>query len=75
MWRSFFLAVGVFSLLLGAECLAVETVTFKAKTRNGQVIEPAKTVQTPPWAPWSFMGVGAVVVLYSITLPKRAGKE
>ncbi|MEM1304639.1 MAG: hypothetical protein AAGG46_07065 [Planctomycetota bacterium] len=74
MWRSFFLAVGVFTLLVGAECLAVEQVTFKPKTRGGQVVEPAKTVQTPPWAPWSLMGGGAVVVLYSFTLPKRVSE-
>lgn len=71
MWRSFFLAIGVFTILLGAECLAVETVTFKPKTSNGQVVEPARTVRTPEWAPWSLMGAGAVVVLYSFTLPKR----
>ena len=74
MWRSFFLAIGVFTLLLGAECLAVESVTFRAKTRGGQVVEPAKTMTTPPWAPWSLMGAGAVVVLYSFTIPKRVSE-
>ena len=30
-------------------------------------------VVPPEWAPWSLMGAGAVVVLYSFTIPKRVG--
>ena len=71
MWRSFFLAMGVFSLLLGAECLAIEQATIKPRIQGGQVIRPEKTVQPPDWAPWSLMAGGAVIVLYTFTLPRR----
>ena len=27
----------------------------------------------PDWAPWSLIGAGAVVVLYSFTIPRRVG--
>ena len=30
-----------------------------------------KELQPPEWAPWSFMGAGAVVLLYSFSIPRR----
>lgn len=71
MWRSFFLAMGVFTLVLGAECLAIERATLKPQVRGGQVVKAARTVEPPEWAPWSLMAGGAVIVLYTFTLPRR----
>ena len=71
MWRSFFLAIGAYSLLLGVEALAVETAVLKPKTENGQIIAASKEVTPPEWAPWSLMAGGAVIVLYSFTIPRR----
>ncbi len=71
MWRSFFLAVGVYCCLLGVEALAVE----KAVLKRDITVEGKQTTQQeiapPEWAPWSMMAGGAVVMLYSFTLPRR----
>jgi hypothetical protein len=71
MWRSFFLAVGAYVCILGVQALAVERAVLKAdvasKSSFGSEIVP------PDWAPWSLLGAGAVVVLYSFTIPRRVG--
>lgn len=71
MFRSLFLALGAYSCLLGVEALAVERAVLK-KPENGGPSAEEKVVAPPDWAPWSLMGGGAVVVLYSFTIPRRA---
>ena len=69
MWRSLFLAVGVFTLVLGLECLLIDRATLISNrdTTNQEFSEMAP----PDWAPWSLMSAGTIVILYSFTLPKR----
>ena len=82
MWRALFLAIGISLFLLGVECLAVSKFTLKA--REKQVKVEQQTLQSPPLAPvrrrelvvgdhapWSLMGLGAVVVIYAFDLPQR----
>lgn len=72
MWRSLFLALGAYSVLLGAEALAVEKAVLKPKTDPaGRVLEAGQEVIPPEWAPWSLLAGGAVIVLYSFTIPRR----
>ena len=72
MWRSLFLALGVYSCLLGVEALALEKAVIK-KPVKGEASQYVEEDLVPPdWAPWSLMGGGAVVVLYSFTIPRRA---
>ncbi len=73
MWRSFFLALGAYCCLLGVEALAVERAVVKGGT--DQYGQPAgvREVVPPDWAPWSMMGGGAIVMLYSFTVPQRVG--
>jgi len=82
MWRAMFLAAGLYTMILGAECLAVEQVKLKLHEdpppapQSAWPGEPPKAgppmVLAPPrWAPWSLMSVGAVVCLYSFTIPRR----
>jgi hypothetical protein len=66
MWRSFFLALGVFLFILGAEALVVE----RAVLNRGES-QTAADIVPPEWAPWSLLSAGAVVVLYSFTVPKK----
>jgi hypothetical protein len=73
MWRAFFLAVGAYCCLLGVEALAIEQAVLKANAQGGQQVAAGRTITPPDWAPWSLMGAGAVVVLYSFTIPKRVG--
>ena len=79
MWRAFFLAIGCFVIILGAECLCVEKVSLKMRDdppppsifdAQPKLGDP-KEVVPPPWAPWSLMASGAVMCLYSFTIPRR----
>jgi hypothetical protein len=49
--------------------LAVERAVLKKP--EGDTAAVQRVVAPPDWAPWSLMGGGAVVVLYSFTIPKR----
>ena len=69
MFRSLALALGVYSCLLGVEALAVERAVLK-KPEGVQAAEQ-KVIVPPQWAPWSLMAGGAVVILYTFTLPRR----
>ena len=84
MWRAFFLAVGVYLILLGAECLGVEKFVLKDRQPVVQqnqfpvlfgppqpLVGPQRELVPPPWAPWSLMSTGAVVCLYSFSIPHR----
>ena len=82
MWRSFFLAAGVYCCILGAQCLAVDRAVLTSKepapsrwmnvNLTGGSLTRNKEIAPPDWAPWSFISLGAVTLLYSFTLPKRA---
>jgi hypothetical protein len=80
MWRSLFLAIGVFLVILGVECLGVAQFTLKLRddaTASTSIFDATpvlgsqKQITPPPWAAWSLMSTGAVVCLYSFTIPKR----
>ncbi|HCK42068.1 MAG: hypothetical protein CMJ72_03205 [Planctomycetaceae bacterium] len=72
MWRSLFLALGAYTCFLGVEALALEKAVLK-KPIPGKPNQHTKQDLVPPdWAPWSLMSGGAVVVLYSFTIPRRA---
>jgi len=68
MWRSFFLAIGAYCCLLGVEALAVEKAVLKDPSKPQSTW---REVAPPEWAPWSLLGTGAVVMLYSFTIPQR----
>lgn len=68
MWRSFFLAVGAYTCLLGFEALAIQKAVLKPQMRGEQIVTPARDLTPPDWAPWSLLAGGTVVVLYSLTL-------
>ena len=73
MWRAFFLALGAYCCLLGVEAMAVERAVLKVDPQSTQAprwreINPSKE------SPWIMMTSGAVVMLYSFTIPQRVGK-
>src|SRR5204863_8526788 len=70
MWRAFFLAVGMFLLVLGAECMAIDqaTITNPGEEEAGPTVV---TVTPQDWVPWSLVSAGAVTMLYSYTLPQK----
>lgn len=71
MWRSFFLAVGVYTCLLGLEALAINKAVLKPHVRAGQVVRPARDLVPAEWTPWSCLAGGTIVVLYSLTLMRQ----
>jgi hypothetical protein len=80
MWRALFLAVGFFVIILGVECLGVERVNLKVRDDPPAPTSPfdigpkegaQRTLVPPPWAPWSLLASGAVMCLYSFTIPRR----
>ncbi len=73
MWRSLFIALGAYCCLLGVEALALEKAVLKRAEGASTEITQQEIVP-PDWAPWSLMACGAVVVLYSFTIPKRVKK-
>lgn len=77
MWRAMFLAVGLYAVLVGAECLVVEKAVLAQREEPAPGAASIETGRKrefvpPDWAPWSLMSTGAVTMLYSITLPKKA---
>lgn len=71
MWRSLFLAFGAYTCLLGVEALAIEKAVFKKPAQGESRLIQRDEIVPPEWAPWSLMASGAVVVLYSFTIPRR----
>ena len=65
MWRSLFLAVGIFSLVLGLESLLIDRAT--VVTNRDSASQSISELIPPPWAPWSLMSAGAIVILNSFT--------
>jgi hypothetical protein len=77
MLRAFFLAIGIFAFILGLQCLVIEKAVLQP-SREGtasafaqQVEKPYREISPPEWAPWSLLSVGAVVMLYSFTIPAK----
>ena len=84
MWRAFFLAIGLSVFILGVECLGVEQINLKKREAPPPPVSPwdtevkigpHRTLIPPRWAPWSLMSSGAVVCLYSFTIPRRIKGE
>jgi hypothetical protein len=78
MWRAMFIAIGVTACILGVECLMLDKAILVDRGGNAQTIAgnasaPAgkRELVPPDWAPWSLLSAGAVVMLYSFTLPKK----
>jgi hypothetical protein len=68
MVRAFFLAVGMYAFLLGLECLVIEKAVLHASGEAGAAF---REITPPEWAPWSLLSAGAVVMLYSFTIPAK----
>jgi len=77
MWRSFFLAAGIFACVLGVEMLVIDSAVVMPIAAG----EQPRTVTAPDWAPWTLLSVGAVTILHFAHLqskgaapqPPRAG--
>jgi hypothetical protein len=86
MWRAFFFALGAMLIIIGIECLLIDSATLASdRTEVVQVdqgwFQPPQTVEVKrgtvirpkEWIPWSSLATGAVILLYAFTLPRRWG--
>lgn len=84
MWRAFFLAIGAMLVILGVECLLIDSATLAAEQRvpaqqapawfnSEPMFDPDRIIRPPEWISWSLLACGAVVLLYAKTLPNRFG--
>ena len=79
MFRSLFIAVGLFICLIGIECLFVETAVFTTAdfadaVRADPMLAPPPAyfvISPPEWAPWALLASGSLVMIYSFTIPRR----
>ncbi len=73
MFRAFFLALGLTTFILGLECLVLDKAVLAPRSNRPveQVTVSYREVRPPEWAPWSLLSGGAVVMLYSFTLPAK----
>lgn len=85
MWRALFMAVGIFMVILGAEFLIVEKVVMadSAKSSASQ-ISATTTIngslknhdfKPPEGLPWILLSAGAVIIIYTFTIPKRVAVQ
>lgn len=79
MWRAFFLALGIYACIFGAECMFVESYVMASQPAAASQPTPlfqatsgpvatSKEWKPPEWVPWSLLSTGAIVILYSLTL-------
>lgn len=73
MWRALFMAVGIAGAVFGLECLAIDKAILMPP-RNGstQTITSSREWVPPEWLPWTLITGGAIIVLYTFTIPRRA---
>lgn len=87
MWRAFFCAVGIVLIIMGIECLLIDSAILVAGVLDDpipQIQQPTGGLFSPPvqttvdrvfrpseWFPWSLLASGAIVLLYSISLRKN----
>lgn len=80
MRRAFFIAVGAMAIIIGLECLVIDSASFYSaeQTNASSFFDPSGTpsgntrVWRPEeWLPWAALSVGTITILYAFTLPKR----
>ncbi len=80
MWRSMFIALGIFLCLLGGEFLACDHLVLRGPVREAQpdsLVQNVSHLNNPAlvqrkiyvpkdWMPWTLLASGAIVLMYSI---------
>lgn len=80
MWKSFFMAVGISVALVGVQFLGVEKIVLKYREEpppkkspydEAPTTGPLMEIKSQPWTPYSLLGTGVIISIYSVTLSKR----
>ncbi|MFM8577776.1 MAG: hypothetical protein ACKOCN_03095 [Planctomycetaceae bacterium] len=67
MWKSMFLATGIFACILGVELLLIDSAVILPPDGQGS----GSSVTTPDWVPWSLISAGAITVLHFVSFPRK----
>lgn len=67
MWKSFFVAVGIFACFVGIELLVIDSAVVLPPDGRGS----PRSITAPDWMPWSLISAGSIMVLHYVSLPKR----
>jgi len=70
MWKSVFLAAGIFACIAGVELLLIDSAVVLPVDGRG---DPS-VFTAPDWAPWGLISAGAVTILHFCALPTAGGK-
>lgn len=73
MWKSVFLAAGIFACVAGVELLLIDSAVVLPVDGRGD----PEVFTAPDWAPWSLISAGAVTILHFCALPtgERGGRR
>lgn len=70
MWKSMFLAAGIFACISGVELLLIDSATVLPMDGEGT----PSLFTAPDWAPWALISAGAITILHFCTLPAGVSK-
>ena len=68
MWKSVFLASGIFATLVGVEMLLIDSAVILPIDGHGT----PRQFTAPDWAPWTLLSAGAVTILHLCTSTKES---
>jgi len=80
MRRALFIAMGIMAIIIGLECLVIDSAVFYSpkQTDASSFFDPAgspaahtRKWEPKDWMPWAALSVGTITILYAFTLPKR----
>lgn len=85
MMRAFFAAVGIYLIIVGLECMVLDSAVFVAGMMDEPVNVPTGGLFNPPqpvvnnrvfkpseWFPWSLIACGSITLLYSVSLRSQS---
>jgi hypothetical protein len=85
MMRAFFAAVGIYLVIVGVECLVLDSAVFVAGVMDEPVNNSSAGMFSSPspstgsrifkpseWFPWSLIACGSIVLLYSVSLRNQS---
>lgn len=67
MWKSFFIAAGIFACAVGLELLLIDSAVVLPLNGDGG----PRVFVAPDWAPWTLISAGAVTLLNFGSLPLK----
>lgn len=71
MWKSFFIAAGIFACVLGVELLVIDSAVVLPFDGQGG----PRVFVAPDWAPWTLISAGAITLLNFGSLPLKAAAQ